>query len=115
MTAEDAAHREIQAANGSIALDGFHGILGAGGCIPAAWGKKRRDKILIPPEQYHATEGDRSRFHGRAAGARLPLVRTGPFVPAGHFFFVATAVHTRSACHRDLPRRATASLTEADE
>lgn len=47
VTAQDASYGEVESLDGSVLLDGFDGVLRAGGCEAAAGRSQWRDESLV--------------------------------------------------------------------
>src|SRR5712691_9031108 len=75
MTAEDANKGHPSAAQSAIALDGFHGIFGAGRHVAASRRKQGRDRPLVSPQQLQYDEfGELVQDRLPASGFRLPAI-----------------------------------------
>src|ERR1700693_1492468 len=75
MTSEDAGEGHPSAAQGAVALDGFHGIFGAGRHEAAGWGQQGRDSPLVGPQQLQRDEfGEMIQDRLPASGFRPPAI-----------------------------------------
>src|SRR5271168_1338245 len=82
MTAEDAVEGQPSAAQCAVALDGLHGIFGAGRQVAAGWRKQGRDGPLVDPQQLQRVEfGDVA--HGENPKRRMGASEEPSVVPTG--------------------------------
>src|SRR5580693_6799464 len=90
MAAEDTGEGHPSAAQGAVALDGLHGIFGAGRHVAASWREKGRDGPFVGPQQLQRDE------FCKVAQGRLPAF--GSWLPAILFCDASGADFPDSFC-----------------